>query len=144
MICTPSCSSKSFCFLYGSLPTSKASVRSDLTMRYQGSGVSVANDGTIYFGTSDDDFHAVNSDGTQKWEVSLDLYTTDNNANPVSTPLIGSDGTLYIGTNTSLVALDPTNTDAIVVLNDLAGATTFGPTIENIMKAVPVLKNIQW
>jgi outer membrane protein assembly factor BamB len=52
----------------------------------------VADDGTIYIGSEDNDnFHAINPDGTLKW-----TYTgiTDN---VYSSASIGSDGTIYVG-----------------------------------------------
>jgi outer membrane protein assembly factor BamB len=51
----------------------------------------IAEDGTVYIASWDDCLHAVNPNGTRKW-------TIDSNGNIVSSPAIGSDGTIYFGT----------------------------------------------
>ena len=63
----------------------------------------IADDGTIYIGSEDNDnFHAINPDGTLKW-----TYTgiTDN---VYSSASIGSDGTIYVGAkDNNLHAINP-------------------------------------
>jgi len=57
----------------------------------RGSNPCISADGTIYFGTYDSGkIHAVNSDGTEKWQVSI-------GGDVESAPAIGEDGTVYIG-----------------------------------------------
>ena len=52
----------------------------------------VADDGTIYFGSDDDSFYALNSNGTLKWS-----YATG--ADIACSAAIGSDGTIYVGSD---------------------------------------------
>ncbi|KAA0015582.1 MAG: PQQ-like beta-propeller repeat protein [Thermoplasmata archaeon] len=60
-------------------------------------GVAIAKDGTIYVSTWGKNLYAVNPDGTIKWKCDLkDAACGD--------PLIGEDGTIYIGTSDPLVA----------------------------------------
>ncbi|MGQ9603247.1 MAG: outer membrane protein assembly factor BamB family protein [bacterium] len=54
----------------------------------------IAPDGTIYITIHQDDFFAVNPDGTQKWHAKLDFIEEQT----FGCPAIGSDGTIYIGT----------------------------------------------
>ncbi|MCL5036183.1 MAG: PQQ-binding-like beta-propeller repeat protein [Chloroflexi bacterium] len=54
------------------------------------SSPAIAGDGSIYVGSDDKKLHALNADGTPKWQ-----YTTG--AVLRSSPSIGPDGTLYIG-----------------------------------------------
>ncbi|MCD6282137.1 PQQ-binding-like beta-propeller repeat protein [bacterium] len=50
----------------------------------------IAEDGTIYVGDDFDTLHAVNPDGTSKWECDLpSTWTTGN-------PSLGDDGTIYV------------------------------------------------
>ncbi|MDY6835093.1 MAG: PKD domain-containing protein [Chloroflexota bacterium] len=56
------------------------------------SSPAVGDDGTIYFGTSDGKFYALNSSGTPKWNTP---YNTSERI--VSSPAIGLDGTVYFG-----------------------------------------------
>ena len=51
----------------------------------------IAEDGTIYFGSWDNNLHALNPDGSLKWKF-------DTNCNIVSDPVIAEDGTIYFGT----------------------------------------------
>ena len=53
------------------------------------SSVAVGHDGTIYFGSSDYNLYAVNSDGTFKWSFRTGSFID-------SSPAIGVDGTIYI------------------------------------------------
>ena len=52
----------------------------------------IGSDGTIYFGSHDAKFYAINPDGTKKWEFVMGDGTD-------STPSIGSDGTIYFGSD---------------------------------------------
>ncbi len=61
-------------------------------------GPSIAEDGTIYFGSWDGYLYAVNPDGTLIWKTGGYLCGT--------TPIIGADGTIYVG-NTKLSAINP-------------------------------------
>ncbi len=54
----------------------------------------VATDGTIYITIHQDDFFAVNPDGSQKWHAKFDFPEEQT----FGCPAIGSDGTIYIGT----------------------------------------------
>ena len=65
---------------------------------YVYSSPAVAPDGTIYIGAESDGgkLLAVKPDGTKKWECLLDGL-------PRSSPLVGSDGVVYIGTNAGTV-----------------------------------------
>ena len=54
------------------------------------SSPAIGSDGTIYVGSRDDMFYAINPNGTLKWS-----YTTGHIV--VSSPAIGSDGTVYVG-----------------------------------------------
>ena len=51
---------------------------------------SIADDGTIYAGSSDDNLTAINPDGTKKWEFVTEDWIGSN-------PAIADDGTIYIG-----------------------------------------------
>jgi len=70
----------------------------------------IAEDGTIYIGAWDNSLHAVNPDGTSKWEFGT-------GCNIVSDPIIGEDGTIYFGTftgpwiNARLYAINPNGTE---------------------------------
>jgi outer membrane protein assembly factor BamB len=65
------------------------------------SSPSIGSDGTIYFGSKDNNIYAVNSNGTLKWS-----FVTDNDV--ISSPTIGSDGTIYVGSDDHrLYALNP-------------------------------------
>jgi outer membrane protein assembly factor BamB len=56
------------------------------------SSPAIAADGTIYFGSDDGYFYAVNADGTLRWR----LRTIENGA-VHSHPAIAVDGTVYFG-----------------------------------------------
>ena len=60
-------------------------------------GIAIAKDGTIYASTWWKYFYAINPDGTIKWKCDLkDAACGD--------PVIGEDGTIYVGTTDPLVA----------------------------------------
>jgi outer membrane protein assembly factor BamB len=63
-------------------------------------GPAVADDGTIYFDSWDGYLYAVHPDGTLRWKTGGYLAGT--------TPVIGSDGTIYVG-NEQLTAIYPEN-----------------------------------
>ncbi|SDL37849.1 Outer membrane protein assembly factor BamB, contains PQQ-like beta-propeller repeat [Maridesulfovibrio ferrireducens] len=52
----------------------------------------LGSDGTIYFGSGDKNFYALNSDGSKKWAFATDGFIS-------SSPAIGSDGTIYFGSS---------------------------------------------
>lgn len=65
------------------------------------SSPAVADDGTIYIGSTDDYLYAFNSDGSVKWN-----FLTDVNVR--TSPAIGTDGTIYFGSgNGFYYALNP-------------------------------------
>ncbi|MEN6343074.1 MAG: PQQ-binding-like beta-propeller repeat protein, partial [Methanospirillum sp.] len=67
-------------------------------------GPAIGEDGTIYVGSNDKNFYAVNPDGTIKWS-----YTTGDRV--YGTPAIGADGTVYVGSlDQNLYALNPDGT----------------------------------
>lgn len=73
---------------------------------------SVGPDGTLYFGSNDSFFYALNPDGTLKWEYFLEAEGT---VGIHSSAAIGEDGTIYFGTQDgTLYALD---TDGILQWN---------------------------
>gem|GEM_PF-754876 len=58
--------------------------------------VIVDSQGTIYVGLESGEFHAINPNGTEKWSIGMlgGLY---------STPAIGSDGVIYLGSNDGIL-----------------------------------------
>lgn len=60
----------------------------------------IASDSTGYFATSDGSLNAVSSQGVLKWQ-----FPTE--AQQLSNPVIGVDGTIYIGADESLLAINP-------------------------------------
>lgn len=65
-------------------------------------------DGTIYFGSNDSFFYALNPDGSLKWEYFLEAEET---VGIHSSAAIGEDGTIYFGSqHGSLYALNPDGT----------------------------------
>ncbi len=68
---------------------------------YEGVQPAVASDGTIYVGSSDSKFYAINPDGQLKW-----TYATGGGIG--SSPAIDSEGTIYFGSNDGkFYALNP-------------------------------------
>ena len=64
----------------------------------------IGRDGTIYVGSDDDTFYAINPDGTEKWN-----YTTG--ADIASSAAIDLDGTIYVGSDDkNMYALYPNGT----------------------------------
>ncbi len=64
----------------------------------------IGADGTVYVGSRDGNFYALNSEGSFKWSSTVGIWIT-------SSPAIGSDGTVYVGSyDNSLLALNPTGT----------------------------------
>lgn len=65
------------------------------------SSPAIGDDGTIYFGCSDGNLHAVKKNGTLKW-----IYKTDGSIK--TSPTIGFDQTIYIASNDkNLYAINP-------------------------------------
>ena len=75
-----------------------------------GSCPAIAEDGTIYIGAWDECLHAVNPNGTRKWEF-------DTGLNIASSPAIADDGTIYFGTfdgawtDAKIYAINPDGTE---------------------------------
>ena len=66
---------------------------------------SVGLDGTIYVGSSDEHFYAINPDGSQRWRVATEGYPDSSSA------AIAPDGTIHFGTNQGVAyALNPDGT----------------------------------
>jgi len=63
------------------------------------SSTTIGSDGTIYVGSVDGNFYAINPDGTKKWSYATGAVH--------STAAIGSDGTIFIGSDSGLFALNP-------------------------------------
>ena len=69
------------------------------------SSPAIGADGTIYFGSHDKKFYALNPDGTKKWD-----FATGGQI--ISSPAIGADGTIYFSsTDGNLYALHPDGTE---------------------------------
>ncbi|MEF8874653.1 MAG: PQQ-binding-like beta-propeller repeat protein [Candidatus Thermoplasmatota archaeon] len=69
------------------------------------SSPAIGSDGTIYFGSYDNNLYAVNPDGTEKWS-----FTTGDRI--YSSPAIGSDGTVYVGSSDYILyAVNPDGTE---------------------------------
>lgn len=65
------------------------------------STAALGTDGSLYIGAQTDNVHALNADGTEKW-----TFATSGDVN--GSPVIGSDGTVYIHSiDDYLYALDP-------------------------------------
>jgi outer membrane protein assembly factor BamB len=65
------------------------------------SSPAIGADGTIYFGSWDNNIYAFAPDGTEKWRV-------PTNAQVISSAAIAADGTVYIGSGDNLLyALSP-------------------------------------
>ena len=62
----------------------------------------VADDGTVFIGTTGARLHALRPDGGAKWE-----FTTKGNFGWQQLPALGADGTIYAPTGTFLTALAP-------------------------------------
>ncbi|WMT41762.1 PQQ-binding-like beta-propeller repeat protein [Paenibacillus sp. D2_2] len=60
----------------------------------------VAADGTVYVGSADGKFYAVDKKGKKKWEFA----TIDK---VYSSPTIGADGTVYVGSGANLYSISP-------------------------------------
>jgi len=66
----------------------------------------IANDGTVYAGSTDHYLYAINPDGTEKWSFDTGWYC--------SSPAIANDGTVYVGVQLqagSLYAINPDGTE---------------------------------
>lgn len=67
-------------------------------------GPSVAADGTIYVGSEDGNFYALNPDGSTKWTYATGAYFD------TSTSSVATDGTVYVGTYSTIYALTANGT----------------------------------
>lgn len=97
---------------------------------YQTGGVvgtpAIAADGTVYFGSEDNSFYALDSLGVLKWSVSF--------IGGIGKPVVGSDGTVYVtgyyssAGKKELVALNPDGTEkwTFVATPSLSGAAAIG------------------
>ena len=73
------------------LPSATTGKGLDGTEAYTDSSPAIGSDGTVYVGSSDKKFYALDGKtGTKKWEFVTGSYVG-------SSPAIGNDGTLYIG-----------------------------------------------
>jgi len=90
----------------GQCPYNTSKNNGRLKWRYQTgdeirSSPAIASDGTIYVGSDDKYFYAINPNGTIKWE-----FETGDDVR--SSPVIGSDGTIYVGSyDHYLYAINP-------------------------------------
>ena len=97
------------------LPTIKWSTNFVSSNWFVSPSISIAYDGTLYLGSNDGYVYALNSsNGSNKWRVPIQNPITQSYANSpkaiYTTPVISTDGTIYIGTNEGyLFALNPTN-----------------------------------
>ncbi len=68
----------------------------------------IGSDGTIYVGSTNDNFYAINPDGTEKWSINYGTWTASATA-------IGPDGTIYFSGETStggvFLAVNPDGTE---------------------------------
>ena len=68
----------------------------------------IGEDGTIYIGSTNDKFYAINPDGTEKWSIEYGTWTASATA-------IGPDGTIYFSGETAtggvLLAVNPDGTE---------------------------------
>ncbi len=83
----------------------------------------VAADGTIFVGSTDGIFYALNPDGTVKWT------NTDPLNFVVSTAAIGSDGTLYFGSNDNMIYAVNSVDGTTKWTYTTGGAVTSSPTV---------------
>ncbi|WP_455392864.1 PKD domain-containing protein [[Eubacterium] cellulosolvens] len=61
--------------------------------------------GTIYVGSDDNHFYAINSNGIKKWDINIEWYVE-------SSPAIDSEGTIYFGAhNRRFYAINPNGTE---------------------------------
>jgi outer membrane protein assembly factor BamB len=89
------------------------------------SSAAVGSDGTIYTGSGNGYFYAFNPDGTVKWNFNTKNYSGYDVG--VSSPVIASDGTIYVGA-AGLFAFNPDGTlKWLAQLN----AATMTPAIDN-------------
>jgi len=66
------------------------------------SSPAIADDGTIYFGTENGNLYALSKDGVLKWKVHLDTKCYS--------PIIGSDGSIYVTTTSQLISVNTLGT----------------------------------
>jgi len=80
------------------------------------SAPSMAVDGTIYFGSYDNNLYALNPNGTKKW-----AFTTGGQIE--STPAIGADGTIYVESD-NIYAINPDGTRKWVFTSAYGGSSS--------------------
>ncbi|WP_242156264.1 PQQ-binding-like beta-propeller repeat protein [Aestuariivivens sediminis] len=116
----------------------------DIGFQIKPQSPAIADDGTIYIGSEDNNnFHAINPDGTLKW-----TYTGISD-NVYSSASIGSDGTIYVGSKDNhLHAINPDGTqkwkfdmggDAIYATPSIAtdGTIYIGSDSDNLFAVNP-------
>jgi outer membrane protein assembly factor BamB len=96
----------------------------------------IGPDGTIYIGSHDNTFYAVNPNGTQKWNFSVGepLYDDrfDQYKGILSTPAIAEDGTIYFSSLSDyFFALNPDGTEKwrirLAITSDTWTSPVIGP-----------------
>jgi outer membrane protein assembly factor BamB len=82
----------------------------------------IAADGTIYFAHSDHHLYAFDSFGSKKWDVDLHDYDP-------STPVLATDGTIFVAGGRDLYAISPTGKviAKISVGNSVVSSPTLAP-----------------
>lgn len=106
------------------------------------SSPAIGDDGTVYFGSYDQNFYAVNPDSSLRWSLSVTAEGKNDTVNLYSSPAIGPDGTVYFGTEHlvnngvkaqgELHAVDPlngTNKWIRIFTNDIWAALYSPPAI---------------
>ncbi len=88
---------------------------------------SIAADGTIYVTSADDAtyegwLHAINPDGTRKWDFETDAFH-------LPPPAMAPDGTLYLVSRLLVTAIDPDGTERQVLEDCGEGMITFSPVL---------------
>ena len=63
----------------------------------------IAPEGTIYIASKDGLLYAVNPDGTKKWTFTIPVDDNDNEG--YSSPTVGDDGVVYIGSSSDTESL---------------------------------------
>ncbi|MBI5872106.1 PQQ-like beta-propeller repeat protein, partial [archaeon] len=100
------------------------------------SSPAIGADGTIYVGSHDNKLYAINPDGTVKWQFIVGdpeyLKEWDNWKGILSTPAIGSDGTIYFTSISDfLFAINPDGTEkwrfSIAMTSDSWSSPAIGP-----------------
>jgi outer membrane protein assembly factor BamB len=94
------------------------------------SPASIDCNGTIYFGSNDGIVHALNADGTEKWEYSIGHAVTWTG------PAIGNNNTIYLGASDgNLYAIGPPVIVANVNLGNYSGDFSLMRVRVNLMQS---------